>query len=89
MSHDKLYMLILCHPHDSLGNRAEALNGDIFSGSACILYLLVCSIASCFLFLITPNPSHNLIFVKELSFSVFCISSSELMSSVSSVFVDD
>ena len=30
MTYDKLQMLISCHPHDSMGNRREALNGNIF-----------------------------------------------------------
>ena len=62
----------------------------IFSGSIWILYLLACSIVSHFLFLMTPNPFHNLILVTELSFSVFFISSSSsLTPSVSSFFVED
>ena len=37
----------------------------------------------------TPNPFCNLILFTELSFSVFCISSSSLPPSVSSFFVAD
>ena len=47
MTHDKLYMLIWCHLHYSIDN-TEQLWMVMFFWFCMNLYLLVCSIASCF-----------------------------------------
>ena len=73
-----------------MDNTEAALNGNAFlvlHEFCTLMYVLLLPVS---FFLTTPNPFHNLILVTELSFSVFCISSSSsLTPSVSPFFVAD
>ena len=83
-------MVIWCHLHYSMDNTEADLNGNIFlvlHEFCTFLYIVLLPVSFSWwhpiLFLI------NFILVTELSFSVFCISSSSLTPSVSSFFVAD